>query len=263
MKTLASLSTVGVLIAVFLVMDTGRAFGLGSDYRNDQPVGGTGSWPKGVKELVNTTNRVHGFFVNAEDIFFFAGTATNFADFLRDYSKIQSIEQHRVVLHEGVGEAKSPWDKSGRPCDWKLYACPRSWLNLGKASPETNSLEAMRQSAKDTNFVLEVHFWTGGKIAWDQITVPKNVEFGGECLKNFESITNGMARAEVEKRLTMDGGLQSVSPVRYIDPGCPGFKISVEFDFKKDTTDQNRAIQAGDDKVIRVSKPYLERPFAD
>jgi hypothetical protein len=71
-----------------------------------------------------------------------------------------------------------------------------------------------------------------------------------------------MARAEVEKKLKLDGGLQGVSPVRFIDSACPGFKINVEFDFKRDTS-QNRAIENKDDKVIRVSKPYLERPFVD
>jgi hypothetical protein len=131
------------------------------------------------------------------------------------------------------------------------------------SSQGTNSIEAMRASAKDTNFVLEVHFWTGGKIDVNQLTIPKNVEVAGDCLKNFESITNGMTRAEVKKRLEMDGGLTGVSPVRFIDPKCPGFKISVEFDFKKDAANQGRAITSGTDKVIRVSKPYLESPFMD
>jgi hypothetical protein len=72
-----------------------------------------------------------------------------------------------------------------------------------------------------------------------------------------------MTRAEVEKRLTMDGGLQGISPVRFIDPSCPAFKINVEFDFKKDAADQNRAVSGKDDKVVRTSKPYLERPFMD
>jgi hypothetical protein len=69
-----------------------RAFGLGADYQNGQPVGGTSSWPEGLKELVNKTNRVHGYFVNAEDLFFFSGSATNFSEFLHDYAKIQGLK---------------------------------------------------------------------------------------------------------------------------------------------------------------------------
>lgn len=236
------------IVACAITLTTSNVLGLGSDYRNDEPVGGTSAWPEGLKQLVNTTNRVHGFFVNAEDIIFFSGNATNLTEFIGDYSKIQGVEKHQLILHDGAGEAKSPWRTNGQPCDWKLYACPKSWLV---------------QDAKAKSFVLEVHFWTGGKIALDQLTIPKNVEITGGCLKIFESITNGMTRAEVEKKLTMDGGLRGVSPVRFIDPGCPGFKISVEFNFKKDAADQNRAIFGKDNRVIRVSKPYVQRPFMD
>jgi len=251
------------IIACAITITALKVFGLGADYPNDRPVNEP-SWPEGMKNLVNVTNRIGGLFVNAEDMFFFSGTASNFNNFLGDYSKIQAIEKHRLILHDGVGEAFSLGGGNRRPCDWKLDGCPKGWLNLAKLSAQgTNSVEAMREAAKDTNYVLEVHFWTGGKIAPDQLTIPKNVEVAGDCFRIFESITNGMTRAEVERKLTIDGGLRGVSQVRFIDPACPGFKIDVEFDFKKDASDQNRAIESKDDKVIRVSKPYLERPFQD
>ena len=97
----------------------------------------------------------------------------------------------------------------------------------------------------------------------DQVAIPKNVELTGDYLKVFESITNGMSRAEVEREFQMDGGLQSASPVRFIHSGCPNFKVNVEFDFKRNGADQNRAVIGKEDKVIRVSRPYLERPFMD
>ena len=185
-----------------LVFVAGHAFGLGMDYPNDRPVNNNPSWPKGMAKLVNTTNRVHGFFVNAEDIFFFSGSATNLTAFLADYSQMQGVEKHRLILHEGVGEAKSPWEKTGRACDWKLYGCPKGWLNLATLdSHATNSLELAQQAnqgtnyghvfvgtngaikiigsqgaIQDTNYVLEVHFWTGGKITLDQVNIPQNVE---------------------------------------------------------------------------------------
>ncbi len=149
--------------------------GLGSDHLTNEL--SNPSWPKGMAELVNITNRVHGFWENSEDVFFFSGSATNFTIFLEAYSKIQGAERHQLILHEGVGEARSPWAKTGQPCDWELYGCPKGWLNLGKLAVEgTNSIEAMRKAAKDTNYVLEVHFWTGGNIALDRLAIPKNVE---------------------------------------------------------------------------------------
>ena len=248
MKKERSITT--VLVACVVVMMALSAFGLGADHRSDQPVGGTGAWPAGLKALVNTTNRVHGFFVNQEDVFFFAGAATNFSAFLRDYAKIQGVEKHQLILHEGTGEAKSPWNTNGQPCDWKLYGCPAQWRNFHNQS-------------KASRYVLEVHFWVGGKLALDQIVIPQNVEFAGEYLKVFESITNGMTRGEVEQKFVLDGGLQGASPVRFVHSSCPNFKVNVEFDFKRNAADQGRAISSKDDKVTRVCRPYLERPYLD
>jgi hypothetical protein len=242
----------------------GNAFALGSDYPAGRPVGTSSAWPKGMSELGNLTNRVHGFFVNAEDFFFYAGTADDLAAFLKAYSQIEGIAQHLLILYDGVGDAKSPWETARRPCDWELSGCPESWLvGHAAAAQGTNAVAARELAAKATNYVLEVHFWTGGKIALDQLTIPQNVELAGDCFRNFESITNGMTRAQVEKKLTMDGGLQTVSPVRFLDPGCPHFKIKVEFGYQRDARDQNRAIKGPGDKVILVSKPYLEEPFTD
>jgi hypothetical protein len=87
-------------------------------------------------------------------------------------------------------------------------------------------------------------------------------------LKNFAAITNGMTRAEVERRLVLDGGPFS-EPERFIDPQCPGFKIRVEFsrprmprDLLQPRTDPNRAVVDGD-RVVRVTQPYREPRITD
>ena len=251
------------ILAGVIVCIGGSVFGMGGDYSNDRPVAEL-SWPKGMADLVNTTNRIGGLWVNAEDFFFFSGTATNFSAFLAAYAAVEPVDQHRLVLLEGAGEAYSLGGGNRRPCDWELFGCPKSWL-VGHAAMAqgTNAIAAREQAARDTNYVLEVHFWTGGKIPVDQLTIPQNVELAGDCFRNFESITNGMTRGDVETKLMMDGGLKTVSPVRFLDPTCPGFKIDVEFDFKRNAADQNRAMETKADKVIRVSKPYLERPSMD
>ena len=252
-----------MIIACVIALTGGNIFGLGGDYPNDRPVAEP-SWPKGMADLVNTTNRIGGLWMNAEDIFFFSGTAANFSAFLAAYAAVGPVDQHRFILHEGAGEAYSLGGGNRRPCDWELFGCPKSWLAGHAAMAQgTNAITARNLAANATNYVLEVHFWTGGKIPVDQLTIPPNVELAGDCFKSFESITNGMTRGEVEKKLMMDGGLQTVSPVRFLDPACPGFKINVEFDFKRNAIDQNRAVETKADKVIRVSKPYLEHPSMD
>jgi hypothetical protein len=83
------------------------------------------------------------------------------------------------------------------------------------------------------------------------------------CLRDFQYVQVGMTRGEIESKLSKDGGLQSVSPIRFVHPSCAYFKVDVAFDFKRDAADQNRAIEGKDDKCTRVSKPYIERPFLD
>ena len=151
------------LIGWALACSCEQALGLGGDHPNGQPARSNGNWPNGMEDLVNITNRVHGFFVNDQDVFFFSGSVTNFTQFLQQYSKIQGIvDTHRLVLHEGAGEAKSPWEKVGRSCDWKLYGRGNGW-----------------KAGVITNYVLEVHLWTGGHIALEKVVVPKNVEIVG------------------------------------------------------------------------------------
>jgi len=152
------------------------AFASGSDYRPGGPVYCSTNWPAGMCMLVNATNRVWGFSVNQEDNLFYTGYASDLTTCLRDYSRLQGIEGHRLVLHAGVGEAKSPWEKTGRPCDWELYLCPKGWHNIGVLSQQgTNSVEVLRQAAKEPGYILEIHFWTGGRINLDQLEIPKSV----------------------------------------------------------------------------------------
>lgn len=84
-----------------------------------------------------------------------------------------------------------------------------------------------------------------------------------KCLKDFHAIKVGMTRNKIEKRLQLDGGLQGVSPVRFTHPECRYFKIDVEFSFKRNPEDMNRAITSPDDRVTKVSKPYIEVPYSD
>jgi hypothetical protein len=143
-------------IGFVLVIAAAHASAYGKDIpkgtRVGQHPGALPRWPRGLSELVNTTNRVWGYWLNSETVFFFSGGQSELKAFLRDYSQLEGINRGRLVLHDGVGEAKSPWEKSGRPCDWKLY-----------------------MSEGIDRIVVEVHFWTDGRIALAQLDIPKNV----------------------------------------------------------------------------------------
>jgi hypothetical protein len=170
------------LITCALILATQSTFPLGCDYPSGKlAAAGSLGWPKGMDKLVNATNRVHGYWINAEDVFFFSGDAAQFTAFLRDCAQLDEAKNCRLILHEGVGEAKSPWGKVGRPCDWKLYVCPKGWRNAAiLLEQHTNPVEVIQKAAREPGYVLEVHLWTGGRIAPDQVHIPKNVEVAKE-----------------------------------------------------------------------------------
>jgi len=144
-----------------LVLACWKAYGLGGNHPNNLPVRSNGNWPEGMADLVNTNDRVSGYWVNDGDFFFFSGSATNFTRFLRAYSNIQGIvDKHTLVLHEGVGAAKSAYgEKTGLSCDWELHGIGNGW-----------------KAGVITNYVLEVHFWTGGKFSLSDVSIPENIE---------------------------------------------------------------------------------------
>ena len=113
------------LFSLFLA--TQSVFALGMDHPKEK-VSSSG-WPKGMSELVNSPERIHGYFVNSEDVFFFVGSQKQFDQALKDYAKIEGVVQHKIIVHEGSGRAKSPWAKGeGEKCDWKIYGTPASWI---------------------------------------------------------------------------------------------------------------------------------------
>jgi hypothetical protein len=278
------------------------ALGLGGEYPPGQPVFGTDAWPKGLVELVNSPLRVHGFFVNWQDFFYFAGDTDKLNAFLKDYSELPGAER-RVILHTGKQEVKSPWDKGPRTiaADWKLYATPftREQLEGAMARGEV--------AAKPGRFVVNLEIWSGGQIDLDKLEIPaalsveagddaqkdvpiQKVVFGhkekhaetvaaqlkavsadleaskwiANALKEIQSIKPGMSRAELLKVVREEGGLSTRTQRRYAYRGCPYIKVDVKFEA---VGEPDRAAGTGaessQDKVTSVSQPFLEWAIGD
>lgn len=153
-----------------------KAFALGADHPTDHPVAAQANWPAGLEGLINTTNRVHGYFINSADYHFFAGSEARFAGFLKDYAQLGGTDSKRLIVHEGIGEARSPWAKEGRPCDWKLYTCPKGWHSLAELSKKSSATaQEQRKALAEPGFIVELHVWKGGTIALDRVEIPKNI----------------------------------------------------------------------------------------
>ena len=142
------------------------AWGLGRDYPKG-PIGVSG-WPAGLAELVNVDNRVHGFFVNSQDVIFFSGNTNALNDFLTKYSKLPNTKL-QLVIHTGKLEVRSPWDPAARDiaADWKL---------------STGLHEADAKQTAAGMFGTRVDVWLSGSIQLGDLKVPQNVTVtsGGE-----------------------------------------------------------------------------------
>jgi hypothetical protein len=152
-------STVAAIVLGLLL--PAPTWGLGHDYPKG-PIGVSG-WPAGLAELVNLDNRVHGFFVNSQDVIFFSGNTKALNDFLTKYSMLPNTKL-QLVIHTGKLEVRSPWDQAPRDiaADWKL---------------STGLHEADAKQPAASLFGTRVDVWLSGSIK-----VPQNVTVssGGE-----------------------------------------------------------------------------------
>lgn len=108
-----------------------------------------------------------------------------------------------------------------------------------------------------------VTFLRAQPLPYERQPEADHVKWVATCLEDFECIKAGMTRGEVESRMPFDGGIHSAGLVRFTHPDCLMFKVDVEFEFKLDPADQNRAVTSKDDKVTKVSKPYIARGSID
>ncbi|MGL4462455.1 MAG: hypothetical protein ACRC1K_09880 [Planctomycetia bacterium] len=105
-------------------------------------------------------NCVHGFFVNASDVFFFAGDAADFNKATAELAKKKT--KVRVVVHKGAKRARSPWDKADRDVsvDWSVTTGPM----------------AHGPQAKGEGELVRIDLWLGGKVKKDDVKYPPGAE---------------------------------------------------------------------------------------
>jgi hypothetical protein len=142
---------------------------LGSDHPNAAV--NNDKWPAGLAELVNAKNRVHGYFVNWEDVFFFRGDTAALNTFLSKCAELANTKVE-VVLHPGKLEVRSPWNKEPLKIagNWQLYASPFS----------REQVEG--DHVKPGRFIVRVDVWLGETLKLSELVVPANVAVrsGGE-----------------------------------------------------------------------------------
>jgi hypothetical protein len=78
-------------------------------------------------------------------------------------------------------------------------------------------------------------------------------------MREMKAVKVGATRAEVEKLFVPEGGISTVLQKTYSFRKCPYFKVDVEFTAQIDSPSGG----SPNDKVVKISKPYLDWPRGD
>ena len=166
-----------------------RGYGMGGDHPRGEPVR-LDRAPSGLEELINRENRIGGFFVNADDIFFYAGDTAALDAFLKSYAALEEIPGHLLVIHQGKRYAQAPWDQDkgivawwkAKRCDWTLETGLVSWQEAGghrRVFRDLTSITTVpsppQNTAERLQYYAEVHVWTASQVDTKALEIPKSV----------------------------------------------------------------------------------------
>lgn len=85
-----------------------------------------------------------------------------------------------------------------------------------------------------------------------------HVQWVANAMKEMQTIKVGMTRRDLLRVFTTEGGLSTPASRQYVYRKCPYFKVQVEFELS-----DGKTTESPDDKIINLSKPYLEASISD
>lgn len=77
-------------------------------------------------------------------------------------------------------------------------------------------------------------------------------------MNSISTIKPGMTRKDLARVFTTEGGLSTRSEQRYVYKHCQNIKADIQFSPVDQSTDESP-----DDKIVKISRPYLEYSIAD
>ena len=89
----------------------------------------------------------------------------------------------------------------------------------------------------------------------------EHTEWIAKSLKEIETVKVGMTRADLLRVFKEEGGISTRTWRRYVYRDCPYIKVDVEFEPVGEP--ENKTLQSPRDKIIKISKPFLEWSIID
>ena len=102
----------------------------------------------------------------------------------------------------------------------------------------------------------------GSSLNGQAATGEDHVAWVGEALKRMQTIKPGMTRKELLTVFTTEGGLSTPLRRTFVSRDCPYFKVDVEFEAVgrpgRDTEGRVTSVEGGLDRIVTISRPYLQ-----
>jgi hypothetical protein len=96
---------------------------------------------------------------------------------------------------------------------------------------------------------------------------PGHVQWVEQTLRKMQTVVTGMTRAQLLTVFTTEGGFYSGLRRTYVSRECPYFKVDVEFEAvgrsARDATGRLTAVESPADKIVSISRPYLQLSILD
>ena len=89
----------------------------------------------------------------------------------------------------------------------------------------------------------------------------KDCEFIEKSMEEINTIKAGMKRKDLSRFFHQDGGISRMTEQRFVYDKCEFIKVDIKF--SPAAKNGKTAADNPEDKILEISKPYLERPFAD
>jgi hypothetical protein len=82
-------------------------------------------------------------------------------------------------------------------------------------------------------------------------------------MRSISTIKPGMTRKDLFMVLTEEGGISTRTRRTYVYKHCPYIKVDVEFSPSDSDTNPDAPTENPEDKILKISRPYLEYSHMD
>ena len=177
-------------VFLFALLLCCAAFPWASEHPAGVPIGQHPEWPAGLADLVNAAGRVYGYWVNANDWFFYEGDTGDFTAFLKKYSALKGTPL-MLVLHSGKGKTGRLGDEEENiQYDWEVKVLCRGWHLEAPADPTSGK----------SGYVVILEVWLGGNVSLEKLNVPPNLTV--KTAEKNEAFSRFIADHEKKKKNT-------------------------------------------------------------